>query len=238
MLGFTTWHPKLVVTPLMSYVTDVAHLLFAYGLFEDGQMLPYHCFWGGRSSCKRQFLLENGVFNAAFTTIIEDVELAYRLRDAGLAVLYDRNAVTHMARPITYDEFCERCERRGRALARFVQLHPEAETKELGDTRDAAIRWQDASAQLSQQVDEVRELETGMKAGLLSFDENQDRLHELYAATFKAFELKGIADARGGADGSGVFTQVGRRLAACPPSVVPVCHFKCPTWIRREPSRV
>ena len=202
VLGFTTWHSNIVVTPLMSYVTDVAHLLFAYGLFEDGQILPYHCFWGGRSSCKRQFLLDHGVFDPTFTRIIEDVELAYRLRSAGLEVLYDRTAVSYMARPIAYDEFCQRCERRGQALARFVQLHPEAETTELADTFDAAGRWLDASAQLGEQVSEVRELEAAIAAGRRDLADSRDRLHQLYAITFKAFELKGIAEAAGAADGS------------------------------------
>jgi glycosyltransferase involved in cell wall biosynthesis len=196
VLGFTTWHPQLEITSVMSYITDVAHLLFAYSLFEDGQLLPYHCFWGGRSSCKRELLLDHGIFDPEFTTIFEDIELAYRLRRAGLEVLYHRNAVTYMARPITYDEFCERCERRGRALARFIELHPEAEAKELSDTRDAANRWRDASTQLAGQVSEVRELEAAVRANRLG-SETQARLHELYAVTFKAFELKGIAAAGG-----------------------------------------
>ncbi len=137
VLGFTTWHPELEITPVMSYITDVGHLLFAYSLLEDGQMLPYHCFWGGRSSCKRPFLLDNGIFDPGFTTIIEDVELAYRLRSEGLEVLHDRKAVTYMVRPITYDEFCDRCERRGRALARFFELHQDAATEGLADVREA-----------------------------------------------------------------------------------------------------
>jgi GT2 family glycosyltransferase len=208
VLGFTTWHPKLVVTPVMSYVTDVAHLLFAYPHFDDGPMLPYHCFWGGRSSCKREFLLDHGIFDPEFRTIIEDVELAHRLRRAGLEVLFERKAVTYMARPITYDEFCERCERRGRALARFFELHPDAETEAIADMREATARWCDASAQLSEQVTEVRELEAAIRAGRRSLTEAQARLHALYAVTFKAFELKGIADGDGAAPGS---TTEGRR---------------------------
>jgi glycosyltransferase involved in cell wall biosynthesis len=193
VLGYTTWWPELEITPVMSYITDVGHLLFAYPLLNEERMLPYHCFWGGRSSCKREFLLAHGIFDPEFTTIIEDIELAYRLRDAGFAVLYDRTAVTYMARPITYREFCERCQRRGRALARFFELHPEADTNELADTRDADARWRTAAGPLPAQVTEVHELEEAIAAGSRSLAEVQPRLHELYDVTFKAFELKGIA---------------------------------------------
>jgi glycosyltransferase involved in cell wall biosynthesis len=193
VLGYTGWHPQLDVTPVMHYVTDVGQLLFAYSSFKDGQLLPYHCFWGGRSSCKRSFLLDHGMFSPEFTTIMEDVELAYRLRDARLEVFYDRFAVSYMARPITYDAFCERCERRGRALARFVSLHPGAEAEELADTRDAASRWREAASELPAQIEEVRSIEDALAAGCAGPDATA-RLHRLYATTFQAFQLKGIAE--------------------------------------------
>jgi hypothetical protein len=197
VLGFTTWQPQIEITPVMNYVTDVGHLLFAYSLYETGQILPYHCFWGGRTSCKRDFLLTHGMFDRTFTSIIEDVELAYRLRNAGLAVLYDRTAVSYMARTITYEEFCERCERRGRALRRFIELHPEPEARELADANDAGGRWRDMSEGLSAQVEEVEALEAAIRAGSSDLAETRERLHQLYAITFKAFELKGIVEAEG-----------------------------------------
>ncbi len=64
-----------------------------------------------------------------------------------------------------------------------------------------AHRWGDASPQLSEQVSEVRELEAAITAGRRSLSEAQARLHELYAITFKAFELKGIVEASGGPPG-------------------------------------
>ena len=79
MLGYTTWDPSLEVTPLMRFVTDVGHYLFAYDGLEDGQSLDWTYFWGGRSSCKRGLLLRYGLFNPTFTFGSEDIELGWRL---------------------------------------------------------------------------------------------------------------------------------------------------------------
>ena len=50
VLGYTTWAPSLTVTPLMRYLTDIGRFLFAYGNLQDGQLLDFTYFWGGRSS--------------------------------------------------------------------------------------------------------------------------------------------------------------------------------------------
>src|SRR5215831_17439123 len=109
-LGYTTWFPSLPVNEVMHYVTDVAYFLFAYGPLADGQVLDYTYFWGGRSSCKRSLLVSHGVFNQVFRFGSEDIELGYRLTKFGFKVIFDRKAIQYMIRPITYDEFCRRCE--------------------------------------------------------------------------------------------------------------------------------
>src|SRR5947208_3034588 len=83
-------------------VIDVGQQLFAYKNLRHGQKLDYTYFWGGRSSCKRSFLVAHGVFNQAFRSIIEDIELGYRLSKFNLSVVFHRLAVSHMVRPITY----------------------------------------------------------------------------------------------------------------------------------------
>src|ERR1051325_9194665 len=86
VLGYTTWAPTLKVTPLMRYVTEIGGFLFAYRNLTDGQTLDFRYFWGGRSSCKRSFLIKHGLFDPRFRTIIEDMELGYRLSKVGLSV--------------------------------------------------------------------------------------------------------------------------------------------------------
>ena len=113
----------LTVTPVMHYVTDVGQFLFAYQNLTDGQELDFTYFWGGRSSCKRSLLVRHGVFCQDFRFGCEDIELGYRLTRHGLTVVYHRRAVQHMNRPVTFDEFCRRREKQGRAQAHFGRLH-------------------------------------------------------------------------------------------------------------------
>ena len=63
VLGYTTWAPELEVTPLMEYVTEIGQHLFSYKNLEDGQMLDYTYFWGGRSVVQALFLAQHGSFD-------------------------------------------------------------------------------------------------------------------------------------------------------------------------------
>ncbi len=89
VLGFTTWAPSLQVTEVMNFVTNIGHYLFGYHNLTDGQPLDFTYFWGGRSSCKRLFLLKHGVFNEQFEFGSEDIELGYRLSKHALKVVFN-----------------------------------------------------------------------------------------------------------------------------------------------------
>src|SRR5438874_2534173 len=171
ILGYTTWAPTLSVTPLMRYVTDIGGFLFAYGGLKDGQMLDFTYLWAGRCSCKRSFLAKHGVFNRQFRAPgIEDIELGYRLSRFGLRVVFHRAAVSYMTRAVTFDEFCERCERQGEALFLFSQLHddpivqqycqladPLIENRAVGV--DAEARWPAVAALFREKVDQLGRVE-------------------------------------------------------------------------------
>src|SRR6185437_13183417 len=58
--------------------------------------------WGGHSSCKRS-LLRHGLFNPTFRFGSEDIELGHRLSRRGLEVVFARDAVSYMNRPVTLD---------------------------------------------------------------------------------------------------------------------------------------
>ena len=176
VLGYTTWAPTLPVTYLMRYVTDLGRFLFAYGDLKDGQILDFTYFWGGRSSCKRSFLAKHGVFNREFRTIIEDMELAYRLSKFGFHVVFHRAAVSYMTRPLTFEGFCDRCERQGEALFLFSQLHddpvaqqfckladPFVENQAIGVDADA--RWPAVAALFREKVDQVSRVERFLACG-------------------------------------------------------------------------
>src|SRR6266567_3605756 len=171
VLGYTTWAPTLSVTPLMRYVTEIGRFLFAYADLKDGQMLDFTYLWAGRCSCKRSFLAKHGVFNRQFRAPgIEDIEFGYRLSKFGLRVVFHRAAVSYMTRAVTFDEFCERCERQGEALFLFSQLHDDPSVQQycqladpLIENRavgvDAEARWPEIAALFREKVDQAGRVE-------------------------------------------------------------------------------
>jgi GT2 family glycosyltransferase/glycosyltransferase involved in cell wall biosynthesis len=171
VLGYTTWAPTLPVTPLRRYVTETGRFLFAYGDLKDGQILDFTYFWAGRCSCKRSLLAKHGVFNRQFRAAgIEDIELGYRLSKFGFRVVFHRAAVSYMTRALTFEGFCDRCERQGEALFLFSQLHddpvvqqycqladPFIENQAVGVDADA--RWPAVAALFRGKVDQVGRVE-------------------------------------------------------------------------------
>ncbi len=198
MLGYTTWSPSLHVSELMHYVTDIGHFLFSYSNLTDGQVLDYTYFWGGRSSCKRLLLVNHGIFNQQFRFGSEDIELGYRLSKFGLKVIFNRNAIQYMNRPLTYDEFCRRCEKQGISQYMFSRLHADAEIQHYCQVIDAEVRWRDIEHSLEGKVSRIHEMErllalqTDADGRSLLLDE----LWELYKWTFNAFKIKGIVEAK------------------------------------------
>lgn len=197
-LGYTTWFPSLPVTEVMHYVTDVAYFLFAYGLLADGQVLDYTYFWGGRSSCKRSLLVNNGVFNQQFRFGSEDIELGYRLTKFGFKVIFDRKAIQYMTRPITYDEFCRRCEKQGISQHMFSQLHAAEEIQQYCQVKYAETEWLNVKQTLESNVNRVHEIEHLLASGpeMESSQILLSELRQLYRSTFNAFKIKGLSEQR------------------------------------------
>jgi GT2 family glycosyltransferase len=194
VLGYTTWAPELEVTPLMTYVTEVNQLLFSYPNIEDGEMLDYTYFWGGRSSCKRSFLAQHGSFDQDIPSI-EDIELGFRLAKHGLSVVHSRSAKSHMVRPVSYDEFARRCRNRGRSLWLFNSRHSDPEVQAYCRVAEALEKWPSMAASLDEKIDRIRELEQrhSEEGGLGESDLSE--LYELYGWTFEALQARGISEA-------------------------------------------
>src|SRR5262245_11621052 len=195
ILGYTDLAPTLTVTPLMRFLTEVGQVLFSYPSMRDGEVLDWRAFWGGRTSCKREFLVNHGVFHRDFTFGSEADELGYRLSRYGLEVVFHRGAVQHLNRGYTFDEFCQRCEREGLSQWRFSRLHPDPMIQEHCQVIDARRRWEEAHPRLAATVARVREIEAELEAlsGQLARPESlEGELMRLYDWTFKAFKLKGV----------------------------------------------
>jgi cellulose synthase/poly-beta-1,6-N-acetylglucosamine synthase-like glycosyltransferase len=195
-LGYTTWLPCLHVNSVMHYVTEVAHFLFAYSLLTDGQVLDYTYFWGGRSSCKRSLLVHQGVFNQQFRFGSEDIELGYRLTKFGFKVIFHRKAVQYMNRPITFIEFCQRCEKQGVSQHMFSRLHPAEEVQRYCQVKDAEAQWATFQQDLDKTVNKIHQIEQLLMSGMEteSSETVRGELWSLYKWTFNAFKIKGIVE--------------------------------------------
>lgn len=208
VLNRTAWHPGLEVTPLMHYITEVGCFLFAYPLLQHGAISDYTFFWGGRVSCKRTLLLKHGVFRPQIKIHYEDIELGYRLaKKCGLKVVYNELAVSHMARPVSFDEFCLRMMMQGRSAYHFAKMHPCSEVQRYCGTADAAGRWRKmapsfyAKVRAARELDKFATLKSRLEGGL--DDSTRRMLHSSYNWVFRACKLKGIIEAHQADDSAG-----------------------------------
>jgi glycosyltransferase involved in cell wall biosynthesis len=190
VLGHTDWAPELTRTPLMHFVTDVDRMMFAYERLRDGQVLDWHGFWEGRVSCKRALLLRAGLHDQRLAYSI-DVELAWRLRPAGLRVVYDAAALSLMARPLGVDDFAARSEAKGRAHATLAALHPGSEIASRLAPAGAEELWRDSQHRVVALRQRIDRLERSAGAGGRSLDD----LHAAYRELFRILHAKGVAGA-------------------------------------------
>lgn len=217
VLGHTDWSPQLEVNEVMRFVTEVGCYLFGYPHLRHGQTFDYRFFWGGRSSCKKSVLVRAGGFRREFTFGSEDIEAAYRIsrmlgreRRPGfpadfaaasaperveMVVVYDSLARQHMIRPLTYDDFCRRCERQGRSQWQFSRFYDDPRVVEWCGTFEARRRWEEVRDRLPAQMERVRALEARLREADGDRDAVIAELHRLYYQTFDACKLKGIVEA-------------------------------------------
>jgi len=200
VLNFTTWSPHLKITPLMEFIITASGGLFSYSALKHGQILNYLFFWGGRSSCKREFLLENGLFNPIFRFGNEDAELGYRLSKLGFKVIYNKNAVSYMMRPIGFEDFCRRSILQGRANFIWSRLHPEPEVLEWCQMDTINQNWSTVRENFDLIIEYARELDDFgnkiMNLGVPLPFPFRDILKMAYGEAFWACKIKGIMEER------------------------------------------
>lgn len=192
ILGHTDWAPELTISPLMHFLTEVDQILFSYGSLTDGQALDWRGFWEGRLSCKRWFLLRHGLHDERLEYSI-DVELGYRLAAHGLEVRYKEAARSIMVRPVTLDDFCRRCEGKGRAHAVMASLHPNPEVQRYAKVTDVGQRWERGQALLGPLVSRARVLEASLEADWHGHPLLEE-LYGCYRAIFEIHTAKGASE--------------------------------------------
>jgi glycosyltransferase involved in cell wall biosynthesis len=128
VLGYTTWPQGRKVSPFLHHINEYG-LQFGYGLIDDPDRVPFNFFYTSNVSLPRALLMEAGLFDTSFPHAAwEDIEVAYRLMQRGMRMLYRPSAVARHHHHITFASFRRRQEKAGEAAAIFYAKHPE-----LGD---------------------------------------------------------------------------------------------------------
>jgi glycosyltransferase involved in cell wall biosynthesis len=195
VLGFTGLGGEAADSPLMYFVTEAGCYLYSYPKIRDGQLLDYSYFWGGRTSCKKKFLLDNGLFDPMFRFGCEDIELGYRLSAHGLRVLYNSKARSTTIRAASLEEFCQRSERQGYSNWLFYHKHPVPEVKAWADVAGLEARWAYFEVRLAGFMKSAGGLDAiaraRVKHGLQLDDLLVSLLHRSYWAVIDGYRVKG-----------------------------------------------
>ncbi|HVT66005.1 MAG TPA: glycosyltransferase [Mycobacteriales bacterium] len=122
VLGSVDWHPEVRRTPLVKWIDDAGMQFELAGIGDEAG-------WGRFYSCNvslpRTLFDAAGGFDPDFTYYYEDLDIAYRLRDAGMSLRYEPAArVEHVH---VYDEESYSRRLRGIAVGEFMlmQRRPE-----------------------------------------------------------------------------------------------------------------
>jgi hypothetical protein len=103
-----------------------------------------------------------------------------------------------MNRPVTFDEFCRRCEKQGRSQYGFSRRHKDRTIQTYCEIPGAEERWREGQAVLEDKVRRVRELEALLQQPSPSPQREALRreLHGLYGWSFRWFKARGIITER------------------------------------------
>lgn len=198
VLGSTRLDPSLADDPLLCFLSEAGWAPFASPA-TNGDPLDFRHFRAERSSCKRAFLVENGVFNAALRDGGEDVELAHRLSRRGFALVHDPGAVSAFARRLTVDEACLEQYREGRASLEASRLLPGGGVDAGIEAAQAQERWRELGPVYPLILRSARELDRMARvrrAEGLPLDAHElSLLHRSYRAALAASQVKARVDA-------------------------------------------
>jgi cellulose synthase/poly-beta-1,6-N-acetylglucosamine synthase-like glycosyltransferase len=177
--GRVAWSPELQQTPLMQYLTDSCSSGSLRCASRTGEGIrPFGFLLGaGAASWKTEFLRRHGLFDEAFTHVLEDLELAHRLSRYGLVISDHHDAVSYRARPFTLEDACWGAEHHGRALVRLALRHTDRQVLDHCRLEQWSASWWDVRYRVRKLFRHARRLErdaaaSGLDQGLAAiYDE-------------------------------------------------------------------
>ncbi len=129
ILGHIDWPPELPRTSVMDFVCGPSTLQFAYDAIPHLPSLDFRFFYTSNISLDRQWLLDAAgdgvIFDPDFTAAaFEDSELAMRLQQHGLEIVYAPEARVFHDHWMDLDSFARREHAAGRMAVVFYRKHP------------------------------------------------------------------------------------------------------------------
>jgi glycosyltransferase involved in cell wall biosynthesis len=137
VLGYVTWDPEVNPTPFMMWYES---LVFRWADVAGRRQVGYEYFYTCNLSLKTEFLRRNGTFDEDFkTAAYEDTELAYRLNNAGMRLLYNPRASAYHHQFFRFSDVCRKAVANMSAARLFLQK--EAGQAVLGPQIEKKSRW-------------------------------------------------------------------------------------------------
>jgi glycosyltransferase involved in cell wall biosynthesis len=128
IIGHIAWHPDLEITPLMLFLDEGAQ--FGFTQITDPENLTFFTFYTANCSLHRHWLDDVGGFDEEFRqAAYEDIELAYRMTQRGLRIVYRSSALTYHLHAPALEAHVTRMRSCGRAAVLVWQKHPELKEK-------------------------------------------------------------------------------------------------------------
>jgi len=128
VVGHIAWHPDLELTPLMLFLDEGAQ--FGFTQITDPENVTYWTFYTANCSVHRHWLEEVGGFDETFRyAAYEDIEVAYRMTQRGMRLVYHHPALTYHYHAPTLEGHIMRMRLCGRAAVLVWRKHPELREK-------------------------------------------------------------------------------------------------------------
>jgi glycosyltransferase involved in cell wall biosynthesis len=125
VIGYTTWPEDFPRTRFLDYIGEEGWQ-FGFSLIDDHEDVPFNYFYTSNLSVSRNFFLQAGGFDESFHEYgWEDIELSLRLKNLGMRIVYNPEALTHHHHPISLSSFIRRQRKVGYSAWDFYKRHPE-----------------------------------------------------------------------------------------------------------------
>ena len=203
VLGKLEWDNSIHVTTFMDYITRVKGDYLSFDNLIPGKFYNVWKWWGGLISCKKElFLKYKPVFDKRFRFGYEDTDLAIRMMNDNIKIIYNDKAQSYIIKKIESEEYFNRKIKQGNSLFLLEQKHGAIVTNRY-HLKNALDEYDQLAASLTGYRAKLFELENSLSK--LPDHEQSNYLNEnpkiknllikLYDLCIKGYLLSGYSEA-------------------------------------------